>query len=603
MTKSPVDTAPPGVAADNLSQEWPSAFLSSIIETQSDIAAVELDTGIVMQMIVERTRALTGAEGAAIDVVEGDQVICRAASGLGADASARAVGVASSLSGRTARSGEIFHSGDIQKDGAADDSCHAMGIRSVVYVPLAYNGQVVGVLRMLSERKDAFDDRAIASLRLMAGLLAAALEHASEFEIKKKLLAERTDALARLRESEERFRSACENAPIGMAIVSLEGAFVEVNRSLCRIVGYGEAELLAKDFQSITHPDDLQPDLHNVNRLVEGRSDSYQMLKRYIRKDRRVVWVLLNVSLVKDSAGKPKYFISQVQDITQRQLAEWLEEDRRRALEMVAKDQPLQQVLVQLAVSLERQMSDSVAAVLLLQDGQITVHGTDRSAGWLAGLRYRCLPRAMELSAHFWSAPDACGYTDLRSDEPWKELRAEAAEAGLRACWTMPVTATDGAMMGMILLFSNQSRRPSAEERIVIDSISQLATLCIEHQNTTRQLAHLVRHDSLTSLPNRLLFEDRVQQALALSRTDRKHGGPDGARRRQLQDHQRFARAPRRRSSAAAVRLSIAGAPQGERHDGARRRRRVCDHPPRDSRLKGRRGSGQKTAGRARRAV
>src|SRR5262245_59298410 len=75
------------------------------------------------------------------------------------------------------------------------------------------------------------------------------------------LLAERTRALAALRESEERFRSAFDHAAIGMALVSLEGRWLQVNESLCRIVGYSAEELLATDFQSITYPEDLNTDL------------------------------------------------------------------------------------------------------------------------------------------------------------------------------------------------------------------------------------------------------------------------------------------------------------------------------------------------------
>jgi PAS domain S-box-containing protein len=127
---------------------------------------------------------------------------------------------------------------------------------------------------------------------------------------------------AALRDSEERFRQEFEHAPIGMALVGLDGRFVRVNRALCGIVGYDELELLARDFQSITHRDDLPPDLAYAHRLLSGELTTYQMDKRYLHKDGRTVWVQLNGSLVRDPGGEPRIFIAQIQDITERRRAE-----------------------------------------------------------------------------------------------------------------------------------------------------------------------------------------------------------------------------------------------------------------------------------------
>jgi PAS domain S-box-containing protein/putative nucleotidyltransferase with HDIG domain len=133
------------------------------------------------------------------------------------------------------------------------------------------------------------------------------------------LLTERT---VQLRESEERFQSAFEYAAIGMGLVAPDGKWLKVNRSLCGIVGYEEHELLCRTFQDITHPDDLEADLDYVRRMLAGEISTYQMEKRYFHKQGRVIWVLLSVSLVRDRDGKPMYFISQVEDISKRKLAE-----------------------------------------------------------------------------------------------------------------------------------------------------------------------------------------------------------------------------------------------------------------------------------------
>ena len=129
-------------------------------------------------------------------------------------------------------------------------------------------------------------------------------------------------AEAARREAEERFRHAFDHAPIGMALVDLDGVFVRVNPALCAITGYTTEQLTDATFQDITHPDDLPADLERVGAMLAGRLPEYQMDKRYVRADGSIVWVQLNVSLVRDEDGRPRQFVAQIQDITHRREAE-----------------------------------------------------------------------------------------------------------------------------------------------------------------------------------------------------------------------------------------------------------------------------------------
>jgi PAS domain S-box-containing protein len=129
-------------------------------------------------------------------------------------------------------------------------------------------------------------------------------------------LRERKRAEEILRQNQELLRGAFNYAAIGMALVAPDGRWLQVNRALCDIVGYSEQELLATTFQAITYPDDLQTDLNYVRQMLAGEIQTYQMEKRYLHKLGHVVWVLLNVSLVRDPQGKPLFFISQIQDMT-----------------------------------------------------------------------------------------------------------------------------------------------------------------------------------------------------------------------------------------------------------------------------------------------
>jgi PAS domain S-box-containing protein len=100
--------------------------------------------------------------------------------------------------------------------------------------------------------------------------------------------------------SEETFRNAFQYSSIGMVLVSIKGKFLKVNDSLCAMLGYAAQELISKTFQEITHPDDLEADLSLLQKTLNGELKNYQMEKRYFTKSGKVIWVVLNVSLVRD---------------------------------------------------------------------------------------------------------------------------------------------------------------------------------------------------------------------------------------------------------------------------------------------------------------
>ncbi|HIK13113.1 MAG TPA: PAS domain S-box protein [Oscillatoriaceae cyanobacterium M33_DOE_052] len=125
-----------------------------------------------------------------------------------------------------------------------------------------------------------------------------------------------------LQESEERFRRSFDDAPIGMALLSLDGRWLQVNRSLCEIVGYSEQELLERTYADITHPDDHEQDVEMVEKLLAQEMRTCQIEKRYIHASGEMVWIFLCAMIVRDEAGQPQYFIGQIQDITERKSAQ-----------------------------------------------------------------------------------------------------------------------------------------------------------------------------------------------------------------------------------------------------------------------------------------
>src|SRR5215212_10051279 len=125
-----------------------------------------------------------------------------------------------------------------------------------------------------------------------------------------------------LREARDLFRSVFDHTPIGVAVVSLEGRYLQVNRSLCEILGYSEDELLATTWQEITYRDDMAVSLTYARRIIEGEIPRYHLEKRFLHADGHTVWVSLSVALVRNSEGEPLYFVSQIQDVSERLEAE-----------------------------------------------------------------------------------------------------------------------------------------------------------------------------------------------------------------------------------------------------------------------------------------
>jgi diguanylate cyclase (GGDEF)-like protein/PAS domain S-box-containing protein len=128
---------------------------------------------------------------------------------------------------------------------------------------------------------------------------------------------------AGINDDSERFRSAFDHAAIGMALVSSEGRWLQVNRSLCEILGYTERELMGMDFLTITNPEDIGAALSCIEHLIKGKVPTFQMEKRYIHKQGHDVWVLWSVSLARrNTQTGSAHLIFQVQDITNRKTAE-----------------------------------------------------------------------------------------------------------------------------------------------------------------------------------------------------------------------------------------------------------------------------------------
>jgi len=133
---------------------------------------------------------------------------------------------------------------------------------------------------------------------------------------------ERARAESALRESEERFRKAFEEGPMGVALLDLDARIQHVNHRFCDMLGHTEEEIIARGIHGITHPDDYEADHQMGMRLLQGDIPTYTIEKRFVRKDGQAMWGHLTTSMMHDAEGKPTHIIGMIEDITQRKRAE-----------------------------------------------------------------------------------------------------------------------------------------------------------------------------------------------------------------------------------------------------------------------------------------
>ena len=302
-------------------------------------------------------------------------------------------------------------------------------------------------------------------------------------------LTERHALETQLRESEQRFYGAFQHAPIGMALVTVDGHMLRVNDALCQMLGYDEQELLARALPDLTHVDDLPASRELTRGLRAGQRETYQLEKRYIHRDGHVVHVLLSVSLVRDAAGQPSHAVAQILDISQRKAYE----------EALFRERELAEVTL-------RSIGDAVITTDL--DHRITSLNpiAEAMTGWShAEAVGRPMAEVFRLIDSRTRAPLLNPLQDAIARDAIVELKGNAVLVH-RNGFETPIEDSAasihdhaGSVIGGVLVFHD---------------VSETRALALK-------MAHLAQHDTLTGLPNRSLLQSRLEQLLVA--TVRRH--------------------------------------------------------------------------------
>jgi diguanylate cyclase (GGDEF)-like protein/PAS domain S-box-containing protein len=336
-------------------------------------------------------------------------------------------------------------------------------------------------------------------------------------------ITERKQAEEAMRESEERFSGAFEYAPIGVALVSPEGRWLKVNRALCDLVGYSSTELLARTFQDITYPVDLEADLEYMRQMLAGEILSYQMEKRYVHARGHLVTTLLSVSLVRDSRDQPLYFISQIQDITERKKAEIKVVQLSRVHAMLS---GINTLIVRVR---DRDELFGNACRIAVEEGGFRmsmISIVDKSTMKIVPVAtagkdeelvaaVKSILSSSELAhntmvAHAIRDKKAIVSNDSKND-PQVLFGNKYAESGIRSMAVLPLIVADEAI-GALALYAAESEFFQADELKLVTELAGDIAFAIDHIGKQDRLDYLAYYDTLTGLANRTLFLERVTQ-------------------------------------------------------------------------------------------
>ena len=290
-----------------------SARLSLIVETQREIAMAGDDLEAVMQLVAERCQDITGADGAMVNLIEGEILHTRAVTGIAAGIVGVRREVANSVAKYAIESGQPLLIEDTLNDPRVNQELRAkVGDRSMICVPLFRGAEVIGTLNVMSrsvERRLNEDQRQM--MEILSVVLSAAVSHAAEFEARRG----QAEALAR-------FRTLFDGVSIGILRLGPDRRAVEANPALELMLGYSAAELAGLDLADYLHAGDLPRAALLFQELTLGRRESFQLEARFIRNDGELVWGQMSAVVERDPDGRPAFAVTMIENITNRKRAE-----------------------------------------------------------------------------------------------------------------------------------------------------------------------------------------------------------------------------------------------------------------------------------------
>jgi PAS domain S-box-containing protein len=460
-------------------------LFQTIGEMQRAIVAAGLESRTVMHAIADRAHALTHADAALIELREGDTLVSRIDTG-----SPTAPRTETSLSGLCLRTGEVQRCDDTASDRRVDpDVARRLGVGSLVAVPLKAEGRVLGVLKVVAGRPHAFGDRDVRALRLMAGLMGTALDHAAFLESRQARLEERTQAL---QESEQRFKQLVDHAQEGICVLDERDQTTYLNQRLADLLACPKGEILGRplyDFIDQPARAAAREVLARRDNGANGRTDL-----RFRRGDGEDLWAIVSASPLVRRDGARVGTVAMITDVTERRRTE---ERLRRSAERLAMLHDVDH-----AVLAGRSPADIAGVVLArlrrvvpYRRAEVVVFQPERDeAVRLAAMDGGEPLATARLPLEGYGGPDErrrgvvqC-FPDLATlDAPSARLR-RLMDRGARSFLSAPLLV-DGQAIGEVSLASPTAGAFGAEEREIVQEIAAPLSVAVQQTRLREELA------------------------------------------------------------------------------------------------------------------
>ena len=469
-------------------------LFQAVLEVEQAVSAAGLDSDTVMRVIAERSLALTGASGAVIEAIEGDDVVPLVRVGTAAPR----LKMSASLSGLCVQTGELQRCDDTQSDSRVPHQAYNdLGIRSILVVPLMDEHRTLGMLKVVSPEAYAFTERDAKALRLLGGLMGAALGHAAAFEGRQTRLEERTRAL---QESEQRFKQLVDVAQEGIWVADDRGVITYVNQRMADLLGYVNGSLLGRPVFDFLEPESRAGAQRTLGRRASPPGQSQDL--RFRRRDGSQLWGLVSSSPILGKDGALVGTVGMVTDITERKRTE---EQLRRSADRLAMLHDMDQAILaaQSPAEIGRAALGRVRRMVPCQRCTVVLFDFDRGqaeliAGYSAGGQLAATPLPMaEFSPVEVLQRGSVRYIEdiAAMEDPSPMLRQLLAD-GMRSVLSSPLMA-EGEVIGEIDLAASAPAAFDAEHRDIALEVATPLAIAIQHarlrQELSRQTGELER--------------------------------------------------------------------------------------------------------------
>jgi PAS domain S-box-containing protein len=461
-------------------------LFQAVLEVEQAVAAAGLDSQTVMRVIAERSKGLTGASGAVIEAIEGEDLIPIVHVGT----EAPRLKLASSLSGICVRTGELQRSDDTSSDPrVAHQAYQKLGIHSLLVVPLRDEHRTLGVLKVVSPQPRAFTERDAKALRLLGGLMGAAMGHAAAFEGRQTRLEERTRAL---QESEQRFKQLVDVAQEGIWVADDRGVMTYVNQRFADLLGATNGTLLGRPVYDFMEADSRPGARRTLSRHGPHTNQSQDV--RFRRHDGSQLWGLVSSSPILGKDGVLVGTMGMVTDITERKRAE---EQLRRSADRLAMLHDMDQAILaaQSPAEIGRAALGRVRRMVPCQRCTVTLFDfaggrANLVAGYAGGAHLP--PASMALSD--FSPPEQLRrgsvqeVEDLKTvQDPSGQIRLLLAE-GMRSLLSVPLLV-EGEAIGEISLASSTAAAFNVEHRDIALEVATPLAIAIQQARLREEMS------------------------------------------------------------------------------------------------------------------